>query len=66
MFGLPSSPVSTYSDVVAKGWTTSVYGDKFQATSAAGVTHNIQTNETEVLRWFDLKCSGSGCYSRST
>lgn len=30
-----------------------------------GVTHDIQTNETAVLDWFDLTCSGTGCYSRT-
>ncbi|KAE9369148.1 carbohydrate esterase family 1 protein [Stipitochalara longipes BDJ] len=64
VLGLPSSPVSTLVDGYEKGWTTYVYGQKFQATSAAGVTHNIQTNETVVLDWFDLTCMGSGCYSR--
>ncbi|KAF8853322.1 hypothetical protein BDZ45DRAFT_707059 [Acephala macrosclerotiorum] len=66
VLGLPANPVGTNEDYLAKGWTTNVYGDKFQATSAAGVTHNIQTNETEGLRWFDLKCGGTGCYLRST
>jgi acetylxylan esterase len=64
VLGLPASPVSTLVNNPESDWTTYIYGDKFQATSAAGVTHNIQTNETVVLNWFDLACSGSGCYSR--
>ncbi|KAN0101475.1 carbohydrate esterase family 1 protein [Hyaloscypha variabilis] len=64
VLGLPSTPVKTLVDYYEKGWTTYIYGDSFQATSAAGVTHNIQTNETVVLDWFDLTCRGSGCYSR--
>lgn len=64
VLGLPSSPVKTLTNNPESGWTTWVYGDKFQATSAQGVTHNIQTNKSVVLEWFDLKCSGSGCYSR--
>lgn len=62
---LPSSAVSTKTDYPDAGWTTYVYGSTFQATSAAGVTHDIQTNETVVLEWFDLKCQGTGCYSRT-
>jgi acetylxylan esterase len=54
VLGLPSTPVSTLADHYEKGWTTYVYGDRFQATSAQGVTHNIQTNETVVLNWFGL------------
>jgi acetylxylan esterase len=58
-----STPIQTLTNNPESGWTTWVYGDKFQATSAQGVTHNIQTNESVVLSWFDLTCS-SGCYSR--
>ena len=66
VLGLPSSPVSTETNWPESGWTTYVYGSTFEATSAAGVTHDIQTNETVVLDWFDLKCSGTGCYSRTS
>jgi acetylxylan esterase len=65
VLGLPSSPVSTLPNNPESGWTTYVYGDIFHATSAAGITHNIQTNESVVLSWFALTCSGSGCYSRT-
>ena len=65
VLGLPSAPVSTETDYPDAGWATYVYGSTFQATSAAGVTHDIQTNETVVLEWFDLTCKGSGCYSRT-
>lgn len=54
VLGLPSTPVSTLADHYEKGWTTYVYGDRFQARSAQGVTHNIQTNETVVLNWFGM------------
>jgi acetylxylan esterase len=68
VLGLPSSPVSTLTNNPESGWTTYIYGDKFHATSAQGVTHNIQTNESVVLSWFDLTCQGStgGCYSRTS
>ncbi|EPE37010.1 alpha/beta-Hydrolase [Glarea lozoyensis ATCC 20868] len=50
------------------GWTTqswSVGGvERFRATKAKGVTHNIQTDAETVLNWFDLKCKGPGCFSR--
>jgi acetylxylan esterase len=64
VFGLPSTPVQTLANTPDATWTTFIYGDKFHATNAIGVTHNIQTNETVVLDWFDLKCRGTGCYSR--
>lgn len=66
VLGLPSSPVKTLGNNPESGWTTYVFGSKFQATSAQGVTHNIQTNESVVLSWFDLTCSGTGCYSRTS
>ncbi|KAL3417942.1 Acetylxylan esterase A [Phlyctema vagabunda] len=64
VLGLPSTPVTTFDYTPASNWTTYIYGDSFQAISAAGVDHNIPTNETVVLDWFDLTCSGTGCYSR--
>jgi len=64
VLGLPSSPVKTLANSPNNGWTTYVYGNAFQATNASGVTHDIQTNATVVLDWFDLKCQGMGCFSR--
>ncbi|PVH77002.1 carbohydrate esterase family 1 protein, partial [Cadophora sp. DSE1049] len=64
VLGLPSTPVKTIPNDLQAGWTTYIYGEKFMAVSAQGVTHNIQTNATEVLRWFDLTCTGIGCFSR--
>ncbi|KAH6694199.1 carbohydrate esterase family 1 protein [Leptodontidium sp. MPI-SDFR-AT-0119] len=64
VLGLPSTPVKTLPNDLQSGWTTYIYGDKFMAVSAEDVTHNIQTNATEVLRWFDLTCTGPGCFSR--
>jgi acetylxylan esterase len=65
VLGLPSTPVTTEDNYPESNWTTWIYGSTFQATSAGGVTHDIQTNETVVLSWFDLTCSGTGCYSRT-
>lgn len=66
VLGLPSKPVCTELNTPDPTWITYVYGDSFRATVAPNVTHNIPTNETTVLDWFDLKCSGHGCYSRPT
>jgi acetylxylan esterase len=65
IFEYSTTPVQTISNNINPNWTTYIYGDKFQATSAAGVDHNIQTDADTVLNWFDLKCSGTGCYSRT-
>jgi acetylxylan esterase len=64
VLGLPNNPVNTLANSPNNGWTTFVYGNSFQATNASGVTHDIKTNETVVLDWFDLKCQGTGCFSR--
>jgi acetylxylan esterase len=64
VLGQSSSPVSTVQNWPDQNWTTWTYGNKFRATSAKGVTHNIPTNESVVLDWFDLRCQGNGCYSR--
>ncbi|EKD14917.1 putative acetylxylan esterase 1 precursor [Drepanopeziza brunnea f. sp. 'multigermtubi' MB_m1] len=61
---LPSAPVRTLADSPQSGWTTYVYGDSFTAKIAQGVDHNIQTNTTVVLDWFDLTCIGTGRFSR--
>ncbi|TVY35245.1 Acetylxylan esterase [Lachnellula occidentalis] len=64
VLGLPGTPVRILEDSPESKWTTYVYGEKFQATNATGITHDIQTNESVVLDCFDLKCWGTGCYSR--
>lgn len=66
VLGLPSSPVSTISNSPSSGWTTSIYGDKFQATLAQGVSHNIQPIDSVIISWFDLTCTGSSCYSHGS
>lgn len=61
-----TTPLKTRSNWPDADWTTWDYGSKFKATSAAGVTHSIHTNETAVLDYFDLRCQGKSCYSRIT
>ncbi|KAB8293498.1 hypothetical protein EYC80_007805 [Monilinia laxa] len=61
-----TTPLKTRLNWPDAGWTTWDYGPKFRATSAAGVTHNIPTNESVVIDYFDLKCQGTSCYSRIT
>jgi hypothetical protein len=39
--------------------------DYFETYSAQGVTHNIPTQESKVMVWFDLTCTSGNCYSRS-
>ncbi|ESZ93584.1 hypothetical protein SBOR_6013 [Sclerotinia borealis F-4128] len=50
-----TTPLTTRSNWPDADWTTWNYGTKFRATSAAGVTHNIPTNESVVIDYFDLK-----------
>jgi acetylxylan esterase len=66
VLGLPSSPVQTLSNNPQSGWTTSVYGSSFQATLAQGVTHDIQPIASVIISWFDLSCTGTGCYSHGS
>lgn len=64
VLGLPSTPISTTANTPVSGWTKYVYGSMFEAYSAAGVPHNIPTQEGTVMAWFDLTCTGSNCYGR--
>jgi acetylxylan esterase len=67
VLGLDETPTSVTADVPKTGWTKSVYGnDWFEATSAANVTHDIGTNETVVLDWFDLTCTTGDCFKWGT
>jgi acetylxylan esterase len=65
VLGLPSSPVQTILNTPLSGWTKYVYTSTFEAYSAAGVTHNIPTQENTVMAWFDLTCTSGSCFSRS-
>jgi len=66
VLGLPSSPIQTLNDYPITDSTTWVYGSNFEATLEQNVTHNIQPIESIVLAWFDLTCTGTNCYSRSS
>lgn len=65
VLGLPSNPVQTVYNTPLSGWTKYVYGSTFEAYSAAGVPHNIPTQESVVMAWFDLTCTSGNCFSRS-
>ncbi|KAG6901396.1 hypothetical protein C0995_012520 [Termitomyces sp. Mi166 len=54
IFGYSSNPTSVTQNSPLPNWTRSVYGPNFQAISAAGVDHNIPTQENDVLAWFGL------------
>lgn len=69
VLGLGNSSVKVTQNDINAGWTTQSWSDergveRFRATSAEGVTHNIQTDANTVLEWFDLKCVGETCFSR--
>ncbi|KAF7945484.1 hypothetical protein EAE96_010253 [Botrytis aclada] len=66
VLGQSKTPLKTKLNWPDANWTTWDYGTKFRATSAKGVTHNIPTNESVVIDYFDLKCWGPSCYSRVT
>ncbi|KNZ78739.1 putative acetylxylan esterase A [Termitomyces sp. J132] len=54
VFGYSTNPTSVTSNSPLPNWTRSVYGPNFQAISAAGVDHNIPTQENDVLAWFGI------------
>ncbi|KAK8068823.1 acetylxylan esterase-like protein 1 precursor [Apiospora phragmitis] len=64
VLGLGETPVSATADTPVPGWTKYVYGStgRFEAYSAAGVSHNIQNQEAVVMEWFDLACTAGGCF----
>lgn len=67
VLGVSETPTSTTQDTPLTGWTRYQYGDKFEAYEAAGVTHNIPTQDDLVIDYFDLRCQKSEttkCYSR--
>ena len=66
VLGLSSTPTETLVNTPLSNWTTYIYGTAgtFQATSAGGVTHDIQFQANDVLAWFDLTCT-SDCPGRN-
>jgi acetylxylan esterase len=69
VLGVSDVPTETTLNVPIANWTRYKYGDKFEAYEAAGVDHNIPTDNSTVgvtIDFFDLKCSGSKCFSRKS
>jgi len=62
VFGVSTTPSQTISNNPGSGWTKTVYGSKFEAYSNAGGTHGIQTQEGNIINFFDLKCT-SNCFA---
>lgn len=68
VLGTGAEPTETVADTPQAGWTKTVYGDKglLEGFLAAGVTHDIPDQVDEVMRFFQLDCAGSDCFSRKT
>lgn len=66
VFGYDVKVYNETRDTPLKGWTRYSYGEKFEAYTAEGVTHDIPNQADTVMDWFDLRCKGEGCYSRRT
>ncbi|CAG8977208.1 hypothetical protein HYALB_00006745 [Hymenoscyphus albidus] len=69
VLGVASEGATIFLDDVSPRWITMSWCDefgneRFKATSASNITHNIRTNVDTVLDWFDLKCVGDDCFSR--
>ena len=65
MLRLSATASSTTSNMPVSGWTQYRYGTASEAYSAQGVTHNIPTQESTVMAWFDLTCMSGSRYSKS-
>lgn len=68
VFGFSDTPDETLTDTPVANWTMRVWDDDsgepwFEATLAAGVDHNIQTQWQVVYDWFDLECT-EDCFGR--
>ena len=66
VFDLSTTPSKTLVNTPLSNWTTYIHGTAgtFQATSAGGVTHDIQFQANNVFAWFDLTCT-SNCSGRN-
>lgn len=65
VLGLSAMASNTTSNTPVSGWTRYRYSTASKAYSAQSVTHNIPTQESTVMAWFDLTCMSGSCYSRS-
>lgn len=64
VLGQSTTPLQTLRNTPSPNWTTYIFGDKYQAINATGVSHNIQTVTDTVLDFLDLKCQGTNCFGR--
>ncbi|KAG8769692.1 hypothetical protein FRC20_003277 [Serendipita sp. 405] len=54
VFGVSTTATNTVSNYAVSGWTRYDYGPNVMAISAAGVSHDIQLQTTQVMEWFGL------------
>lgn len=66
--GSVMEPTSVTANTPQRGWTKNVYGTRglFEAFLAQGVSHNIPDQVDEIVRFFDLNCTGPSCFSRKS
>ncbi|KAK3388708.1 Alpha/Beta hydrolase protein [Sordaria brevicollis] len=64
ILGLSETPTRATANTPVSGWTKYEYGTegRFEAFSAAGVSHGIQNQESTVMSFFQLNCT-TGCFS---
>jgi acetylxylan esterase len=60
-----AAPAAVVRDTPLPGWTKTVYGEEgwLEAYSAEGVPHDIRVQEATVVEFFQLDCTGTGCFS---
>jgi acetylxylan esterase len=61
-----TTPSQVAANTPVRNWTKNVFGDKglFESFLAEGVTHDIPDQVDEVVRFFQLDCTGTSCFSR--
>ncbi|CCC12718.1 hypothetical protein SMACR_05677 [Sordaria macrospora] len=64
VLGLSETPTKSTANTPVNGWTKYDYGTegRFEAFSAAGVSHGIQNQESTVMAFFQLNCT-TACFS---
>lgn len=68
---ISEEPLAVIEDTPVKGWTKSTYGAEgemvlLESFLAAGVDHYIPDQVDEVIRFFELDCTGNDCFSRTS
>lgn len=68
LLGTGDKPTEVDANTPQPGWTRNVYGTKdlFESFLAANVTHDIPDQPDEVIRFFQLDCTGAACFSRKS